>query len=158
MPSTREIAPHVTNPVTTGSAPALPGRALLTESRRLLLICLGSGLVYSGIANATHGGPASNGSGGTIEVQLDLQPSPVIYLVIGLIYFVAIQSVLSRATNEAHAARILRRAGRVVMITAAASAVIALVWFFSVPLEGWPHPVTWIAPFLFGTQSVVTAR
>lgn len=156
MPSTREIVTRDAGSVPSVSNPALPGRALLTASRRLLLTCLVSGLVYSGIANATHGGSgAPHGSGSMASIQLTLHPSPAVYLAIGLIYFIAIHRVLSRATNDAHAARIFRRAELVVLIVVGASMVIALVWFFSMPLEGWPHPGTWIAPFPFGTQDVV---
>jgi len=156
MPSTPETALAVTDPAPAVSDPVLPGRSLLTGSRRLLLICLGSGLVYTLLSNASHGGDAPNGSGSTISVQLTLHPSPVIYAAIGLIYFLAINRVLSRATTEVRAAQIFRRAGFAVVILVLASMVIALVWFFSMPLEGWPHPGAWLAPFPFGSQDVVT--
>ena len=156
MPSTREVVAQVADPVPSVSNPVLPGRTLLAASRRLLLICLGSGFVYSCIGNASHGGTGvPHGSGPAVSIQLTLHPSPVIYLAIGLIYFLAVHRVLSRATNDAHAARIFRRAELVVLIVVAASIVIALVWFFSMPLEGWPQPGTWIAPFPFATQDVV---
>lgn len=148
----------------TTETPARPAVALLPEwtvlrgARRLLILSLIAGVAYSFFSTASRVAKTAPAAPDhpAYSIDLTLHPSPLVYVAIAIVFFSAIQRVLTRANNEATALRTFRRASRLVLFISLGSAVIALVWFFTYPLGGWPETNMWIAPFPFGTMDVTT--
>ena len=150
-----------TSPTQSSAHPAVqerPWSAVLRAARRSLVICLVAGFSYSFLTTGSRGGSTGPVAPGQpeYEVNLTLQPSPLVFLAIAVIYFTALHRALTRASDEAIAVRAFRRASLVVGIVATCSVLIADIWFFASPLGGWPEPNTWLAPFPFGGLHVET--
>ncbi|GAA4163089.1 hypothetical protein GCM10022286_23000 [Gryllotalpicola daejeonensis] len=123
----------------------VPGVEILWHTRRLVINAIVFGFVYALPLTATRG---------TADVTLTLHPSPFVFLALAAVFFASVSWVIRSAPDEAAAIRVLRRASRVVVTIALGSLVIALVWFFTTPITGWPFENSWIAPFPFGTVTV----
>jgi hypothetical protein len=143
----------------------VPGAAIIRRIRRLLLVGVGSAVVYSTFMLASKGG-CFGGVTATGEftdadgiptdvapvcVEMTLGPNPVMVLMLAAVIVAAISRVLSHADGEAAAIRILDRAALAVMIITVASLIIAQVWFHLMPLDGIDGTGTYIWPFPFGS-------
>lgn len=148
----------------------LAGHAVIARIRRLLILTLIVGVVYSAVTAASAGGCLGgvDGSGGFIDsqgrptdvapmcVQVTLRPSPLVFVAIGLIVLLALGRVL-KAVDEQTALRTLDRAAAGIGVLAVVAIVVSHVWFQLVPVQelmagSW----TVFSPFPFGTIDVTT--
>lgn len=128
--------------------------AVSRRIRRLLVIVFLAAVAYGILTTASRGFCADDAKGidpATGCVQLTLSPSPIIFA--GLLAVVII--ALSRAAApgiDLHAALpIFDRAAVIGALTAALAAVVAQIWFWSVPItEFHSGGFSYISPFLIG--------
>ncbi len=143
---------------------ALPGAPVIARIRRVLVLALLLALAYtvfsSGSKASCPGG--FGGEGGFIDaagepttqaplcISVSLQPSPLVFLGIALIVFLAIGRVLG-ASDEARAVQILDRAAAGVAILALAALAISQLWLALLPItEIDPASYQVFGPFPFG--------
>lgn len=84
-------------------------------------------------------------------VAMSLGPSPLMFIALVVAIIWALSRVLSRADSEEAAIRILDRTAAGIMIVAAASIVVAQVWFALIPLDGINGSGSYLWPFPFGS-------
>lgn len=138
----------------------------------MLIIAATAALLYSLFIGAQRGYCAGGvgADGGFIDVlgrpldeappciALTLGPSPLVYVALGLLVFLALNRVM-RATEEAAARRILERFTMSIGVTAIAAVVISQVWFALIPIETFMSgSFSFFSPFPFGLiESSTTA-
>ena len=127
---------------------AIAGVAVIARIRRVLIVSVIAALAYTSVMAGTAGycPGGSDGSGGFIDasgqagdqalmcVKLELRPSILIYIGIGLIVLLAIGRVM-KAPDELVALRILDRAAIAVGTLAVVAAVVSVVWLRMIPIE-----------------------
>lgn len=147
------------------AASLLPGGVIIARIRQLVSAAIAAGVLYSVFTSAGKSGCLGGvtGSGGFLDangtptdvvpdcVNLALRPSPLLLLLLAVIVLMALGRVLRRAESEASALRVLDRATVIVIALAAASVLIAQVWFALIPLSGIGGEGTYIWPFPFGS-------
>lgn len=147
---------------------ALAGVAVIARIRRVLIVSVIAALAYTSVMAGTAGycPGGVDGSGGFIDasgqavdqalmcVKLELRPSILIYIGIGLIVLLAIGRVM-KAPDELVALRILDRAAIAVGALAVVAAVVSGVWFRMIPIEEFTGG-SWsvFSPFPFGVINV----
>lgn len=147
---------------------ALAGVAVIARIRRVLIVSVFAALAYTSVMAGTAGycPGGVDGSGGFIDasgqavdqalmcVKLELRPSILIYIGIGLIVLLAIGRVM-KAPDELVALRILDRAAIAVGALAVVAAVVSGVWLRMIPIEEFTGG-SWsvFSPFPFGVINV----
>lgn len=150
------------------SATALAGVAVIARIRRVLIVAVLAALAYSAVMSGSAGycPGGFDGNGGFIDssgqpvdqapmcVQLELRPSILIYIGIGLIVLLAIGRVM-KAPDELVALRILDRAAITVGVLVVVAAVVSVVWFRMIPIHDFTGG-SWsvFSPFPFGVINV----
>lgn len=155
----------------TASPRVLPGAAVIARIRRVMVVALIAAFVYATLSAGSTGSCAGgfDGSGGFIDaagnpttqapmcISLALQPSPLIFLGIALIVFLAIGRVL-KVADEPAAIRTLDRAAAGVAILVVCALAISQVWFGLISVTDLdPYSFQIFAPFPFGLIDVVTS-
>ncbi|GAA2224670.1 cell division protein FtsK [Herbiconiux moechotypicola] len=136
---------------------SLPGRAIISRIRRLVIVTVLVGALYGMLAVASAGRcvggaaeqPADENSG---CIDLVLKPSPLVFVALAAIVVLALTRVLKSAQTEAQAIRTLDRASTAVIVVAVGSFAIALGWFALIPIGDWTPgaPYAFLYPFPFG--------
>jgi hypothetical protein len=153
---------------TSPQATALAGVAVIARIRRVLVVAVLAALAYTAVMGGSAGycPGGSDGSGGFVDasgqavdqapmcVKLELRPSILIYVGIGLIVLLAIGRVM-KAGHELGALRILDRAAIAVGVLAVVAAVVSAVWLRMIPIEEFTGG-SWsvFSPFPFGVINV----
>lgn len=151
-------------------ASPLPGAALVARIRRLLVVAVVAGLAYATVtvANKVYCPGGFDAGGGFVDadgrptpvapqcIDMMLGPSPLLYVAVGIIVFVALGRVLRRAVTVLDALRILNRTTIAVGVVFAASAVISLAWFAFIPIEDFDPAGSYmfLYPFPFGSVTI----
>ena len=144
----------------------LAAAPLLGRARTLVLWAMIAAVLYSTLVSSKGGCPGGfstdggfvDGSGNptTVQpqcVQLVLQPSPMVYLVIALTVIIALARA-ARAVEVAAAMRTMKRAAFAAVGIAVVSMVIAVVWFLGIPMPATDGTVIFPFPFGGGTMTV----
>ncbi|TPW75392.1 hypothetical protein [Schumannella soli] len=139
---------------------------MLRAIQRLMVVAGVMALLYAFFTTGSHGGcssatPGDAGAGGAASpaaercLQLTMGPSPIVLVVLAALVLFAIGRVRRRAADQLVALVILNRFTIVVAVVAAASALIAAAWFWSLPLEVDAHGAysLWL-PFPFASVNV----
>lgn len=138
----------VVTQIVEASQQARYGAATVRAVRRLLIAALVSWILYSllltGSRGACTGGPES---GDELCAAWSLRPSPFVGLGIALLVIWAVGRIARTPGTEADAVRLLERTGGIVIVVAACSALIATVWFWSLPGPGTTDTVYFPFPF-----------
>ena len=153
-------------------APALTGRHVVARIRRLLLISLLAAALYPAFMNASKGYCAGgvNAEGGFIDsagrsideaplcVQLQLGPSPLVYVGIAVLVWLALGRVM-KASDDAAALKILDRSAILVGCLVLVAVVVSQVWFALTPVDTLTSgSFSVMSPFPFGLIDVSTSR
>ncbi|GAA3711989.1 hypothetical protein GCM10022377_26810 [Zhihengliuella alba] len=132
---------------------SLPAAEVFDRLLRILVAATGAGVIYGVLARGSVGGcqlvaPAAPSAPGCM--QLTMEPSGWIYLVMALVAIVLISSALRFAANEAAAVRSLRITAIVVSAIPLVALVVAHVFFRFVPFEDWQYgeDFTYFVPFV----------
>lgn len=157
-------------PPNTTDAAGIPGIALVGKIRRVLIVSLIAALAYASlmVSSLSYCPGGFDGNGGYIDaegrpvdyapqcVDLALKPSPLVFVAIALIVFLAIGRVM-KASDEATAQRTLDRAAIAVALLVVLAVVVSWVWFRMVPVEEFTAGTASIlSPFPFGLIDVET--
>ncbi|MFE5672661.1 hypothetical protein ACFQ58_13760 [Agromyces sp. NPDC056523] len=140
--------PHATDRVTDATLSSLPGAVMLWHTRRLLIWALGSGVVYSIVTGSSRSNCPGGftGDGGYLDgygqptdvaptcTTISLQPSPAVFIAIVVLVLLTLTRVLQRASAESEAIRSLNRARIAIVWIVIASAAIAHLGFWSIPM------------------------
>ena len=157
--SLAQTSPHAT---------ALAGVAVIARIRRVLIVAVLAALAYTAVMGGSAGycPGGFDGNGGFIDssgqatdqapmcVTLELRPSILVYIGIGLIVLLAIGRVM-KAPDELVALRILDRAAIAIGVLAVVAAVVSVVWLRMIPIEDFTGG-SWsvFSPFPFGVITV----
>lgn len=153
--------------------PALAGRELVVQIRRLLVITLVACLVYPAFIGGSRSVCAGgfDADGGFIDrngqptdlapqcLSLQMSPGPIVFAAIAAIVLLTVGRVIRVANDLESATRMLRRAGLAIMLVTGLSLVIAQVWFALLPVTEW-DPATgyfFLFPFPFASVDVTVA-
>lgn len=156
---------------TAASPRLLPGAEVIARIRRVLVVALIAVFVYAALSTGSKsycpGG--FGGNGGFIDsvgnpttqppmcISLALQPSPLIFIGVALIVFLALGRV-RKATDEPAAIRTLDRAAAGIVILVVCALTISRVWFGLISVTDLdPNSFQIFAPFPFGLIDVVTS-
>lgn len=147
---------------------ALAGVVVIARIRRVLILAVVAALAYSVVMNGSSGycpGGFDN-NGGFIDssgqatdqapmcVGMQLRPSILVYIGIGLIVLLAIGRVM-KASDELAALRILDRATIAIGVLGVIAAVVSVVWFRMIPIQDFTGGSwTVFSPFPFGVITV----
>jgi len=146
----------------TGTRSTLPGATVISRIRGMLLAAMGTALVYSILGTAGKGGCfdaiSDEGVADSTCVTLSLQPSPFVYLAIGVAVVVAISLVLRPGRSEASALHVIDWTVIVIIAGTLAWAALAMVSFFAIPLEPPGLDGTITIPFTFGNVDIDITR
>ncbi|MCO1337405.1 hypothetical protein BJH93_00605 [Kocuria polaris] len=116
----------------------LPGGQILDRIMRLLVAAVGAGLIYGLLTHATKSACAVNPfTGGTDCLELELNPSGWVYLMMALTAIVLLSRAIQNSPNEATAVHLIRWAGMIVATMAIAALVISMTSFMLVPIDDW---------------------
>ncbi|WP_102159387.1 hypothetical protein [Zhihengliuella halotolerans] len=116
----------------------LPGGQILDRIMRLLVASVGAGLIYGLLAHGTKSACGVNPvTGGTSCLELQLNPSGWVYLMMALTAIVLLSRAIQNSPNEATAVHLIRWAGMIVPTLAIASLVISMASFMLVPVNDW---------------------
>lgn len=137
---------------------------MLRRARTLVLWAIGAAVLYSTLVASKGSCPGgfttdggfldANGDPTTVQplcATLTLQPSPVIYLAIGLTVIIAL-SRAARSSGVETAMRAMSRGAIVAVGIAVVAMLVAILWF-----QGMPMPTadgTVVFPFPFGSGSL----
>lgn len=150
-----------TNQMAPPELSALPGAAILLRLRRLVLCVIVVALVYALMTQGSRGycadlgeaeSPSGDGSVSAVSscVSLDLRPSPLVFIALAVVVFVAMGRVLRSALTVPRAIQIIDRAAIVAVSVVALSWLISVVWFALIPIETWNGGGSFWFPFPFG--------
>lgn len=145
----------VTEAAPTADPPRLlDGILVVARVRRLLLVAVVAGFVYSALLTASQGRCFEDGR----CTQLTLQPSPLVVVAIAVLVLVALKRVQTVAGSTEDAVRMLDRTAGVVGILVAVAIVVSHVWFWSIDLGDGTTGLSVFSPFPFGGIGVTTTR
>jgi len=154
----------------TVAGPGLHSVAIVAKIRRVLIVAVIVALVFPTLmaASRSYCPGGIDGSGGFIDasgqptdeapvcIELALAPSPLVYVGIAAIVLLALGRVM-KANDEAAALQTLNRAAIGITALVGIGVVVAHVWFFLIPVEGFTaHSWSIVHPFPFGTIDVTT--
>ena len=134
------------------SAAASNDVSVVRGIRSLLVTAVLASLICSWLIVASKGGCVTE-TGTCYDMQLRV--SPLLFIGFAVIVFLALGRIVNRNLDPFAAARVLDRAGLVVKIVALVAIVVAQVWFFAIPTDGFGQS-GWvvISPFPFGSVDV----
>ncbi|WP_322410003.1 hypothetical protein [Microbacterium invictum] len=150
------------------ATPAIAGRELVIQIRRLLVVTLVACVIYPGLTRASSASCAGgfgadggfiDGSGQPTDIvpqclSVELMPSPLVFAAIAAIVLLTLGRVIRVATDLESATRMLRRAALAIMIVTGVSVVIAQVWFALLPVTDWDPQAGYFFVFPFPFASV----
>jgi branched-subunit amino acid permease len=127
-------------------------RPVLLMFRSFLIRALAAALLYSFLAVGSKGECFTEPE--ETCIQIEIGPSPFVYLAIALIAIGAFRAVDRRAVDAHDAARMLTRRLWLIVAIVVVSFVAIGLWIAFYPIEGWPRPGTWFFPFPFGAAEL----
>lgn len=152
-------------------APMLAGQRLVARIRRVLLTALLAALLYPAFMTASKGSCAGgvDGEGGFIDgtgrpidqaplcVQLELRPSPLVYVGLALLVWLALGRAM-KESDEAGALKTLDRSALWAGCWVLVAVVVSQVWFWLIPVDTLTTgSFSVMSPFPFGLIDVSTS-
>ena len=131
-----------------GGASTLDAAAVLTRVQRLLTFTFAALVLYS-FTVGTRTGSVGSGSDAA-GYALTLRPSPIVYVIVGLVVSWTIPAILRKAQTAPDAARIVRRSTITIGAVVFGSMVISVLWFALIQPETLAPPAGQMYPFPFG--------
>lgn len=136
---------------------ALPGSVVLVGMRTMLwrffFIALGVQVMSSGTRSACA--PAA-GTGVEQCTRLSLGPSPFVLIAMFAVTIWVLGALIRRTSTEAEAIDFINSVSLWVLGIVGAGIVLAQIYFWMIPVEGWPQPNMWFSPFPFMNLNVET--
>ncbi|MFC4244552.1 hypothetical protein ACFOYW_14335 [Gryllotalpicola reticulitermitis] len=140
--------------ITPESSNALPGGRVLRVARRLMVVAVAASLSCSILL--TDGKGAEVGTSTTL-VDASMHASPALYIIFGVVLFVAIGRALRGGTDERRAVKTLNHAMLVIAAVAVVAVAASGIYFFAMPVTYWVHHGLVIQPFPFASVHATTS-